>query len=241
MLREFSDIIVLRKFNNWIKAVLINKYIDKLSFKHLPSVFDLCSGKGGDLRKWFNKHQNRKPSHYVALEYQEALIDKAIERLKELRGVQFPSVFIVADAGDPNTLIDHVLTTHETMRDVKQKIVFDIVSCQFSMHYLFETEAKLRAFLHNVSCRLEPGGFFIGTTIDAERVVARMRSEGKENLRFGNPFYSIQFGQESFSRDGSPYGLKFYFYLKDAVGRHRLSEDRPVYVPEYLVSFDHLE
>jgi mRNA (guanine-N7-)-methyltransferase len=60
-------------------------------------------------------------------------------------------------------------------------------------------------------------------------------------LRFGNPFYSIQFGQESFSREGNPFGLKFYFYLKDAVGRHRLSEDRPVYVPEYLVSFDCLE
>ena len=29
--------------------------------------------------------------------------------------------------------------------------------------------------------------------------------------------------------------------MKDAVGRHRLSEDRPVYVPEYQVSFDHLE
>jgi mRNA (guanine-N7-)-methyltransferase len=59
------------------------------------------------------------------------------------------------------------------------------------MHYLFETESKLRAFLHNASCHLEPGGFFIGTTIDAERVVARMRTEGKDTLCFGNPFYSI--------------------------------------------------
>jgi len=63
------------------------------------------------------------------------------------------------------------------------------------MHYLFESETKIRAFLHNVTCRLEPGGFFIGTTIDAERVVARVRTEGMENLRIGNPFYSIQFGQ----------------------------------------------
>ena len=109
------------------------------------------------------------------------------------------------------------------------------------MHYLYETETKLRAFLHNASCRLEAGGFFIGTTIDAERVVARIRTEGQEKLRIGNRFYSIQFGQESYPKDKSPYGLKFYFYLRDAVGLHRMTEDRPVYVPEYLVSFDHFQ
>lgn len=65
-------------------------------------------------------------------------------------------------------------------------------------------------------------------------------------MRISNDFYSIQFGQDSFPKggdngEGSPYGLKFYFYLKDAVGKERLSEGRPVYVPEYLVSFEHLE
>jgi hypothetical protein len=69
------------------------------------------------------------PTHYVALEYQQALIDKAIERLKEIKNVGFPSIFIVADAGDPNTAIDHVLDTHEALRDIGQRIVFDIVSC----------------------------------------------------------------------------------------------------------------
>ena len=178
---------MLRKFNNFIKAVLINKYYNRQQFRNFPSILDLCSGRGGDTKKWLRL----KPSHYVAIEYQEALIDKAIERLKEMKNVKYPSIFVVADAGDPNTTIDQVLQTHETFKDIKQKIVFDLVSCQFSMHYLFETEVKLRAFFTNVSCRLEPGGFFIGTTIDADRVVARIRTEGAENLRIGNRFYSI--------------------------------------------------
>lgn len=46
-----------------------------------------------------------------------------------MKKIEFPSIFIVADAGDPNTSIDHVLDTHEVLRDIGQKIVFDIVSC----------------------------------------------------------------------------------------------------------------
>lgn len=29
--------------------------------------------------------------------------------------------------------------------------------------------------------------------------------------------------------------------MKDAVGKERMSEDRPIYVPEFLVIFEHLE
>lgn len=57
------------------------------------------------------------------------------------------------------------------------------------MHYMFESEAKLRAFLHNVSCRLETGGFFIGTTVDADRVVSLIREKGGKNMTIGNKFY----------------------------------------------------
>lgn len=149
-----------------------------LDYPHKPSVLDMCSGKGGDLNKWVRI----KPSHYVALEYQKSLVEKAMERLSNFKNVYFPSIFIVNDAGDPHTLIDHVFNTHEAFKDIRQRIVFDVVSCQFSMHYLYGNETMLNAFLHNISCRLEPGGFYFGTTIDAEKVVALVRSEGGEEL-----------------------------------------------------------
>ncbi len=44
-----------------------------------PSVFDLCSGKGGDNTKWIMK----KPSHYIALEFQEKLVLEADKRMFE--------------------------------------------------------------------------------------------------------------------------------------------------------------
>ena len=91
--------------------------------------------------------------------------------MRERRDINFRSVFVVADAGDPHMTIDKVFKEEE-LSDISQPVVFDIVSCQFAMHYMFENETKLRTFLKNVSCKLEPGGFFIGTTIDADRVVA---------------------------------------------------------------------
>jgi len=67
-------------------------------------VFDLCSGKGGDLTKWLKT--SRPLSHYVALEYQESLTDQAIKRFKDLRITKFPAIFIVGDAGDELNTID---------------------------------------------------------------------------------------------------------------------------------------
>jgi mRNA (guanine-N7-)-methyltransferase len=54
---------------------------------------------------------------------------------------------------------------------------------------MFDSEKRCRAFLRNVTDRLEPGGIFIGSTVDAERLTYRIRTEGKERLNIGNSFY----------------------------------------------------
>ena len=92
-----------------------------------------------------------------------------------------------------------------------------------------------------MSTRLEVGGAFIGTTIDSERLVGKIREAGKEkNLTVGNDFYSIVFGQDSFDPKKGPFGLKYYFYLSDAVGHSMVADKAVKYVPEYLVNFGYL-
>lgn len=46
-----------------------------------------------------------------------------------------------------------------------------MVTMQFCMHYAFETEAKARQMLENVARGLKPGGVFIGTTPNAEKLM----------------------------------------------------------------------
>lgn len=126
--RSYSEILFLRSFNNWAKSVLISRYVERLPLLKptKPSVFDLCSGKGGDFFKWSRYNM----SHYVALEYQEALIDEAINRRNEsAKQVKFPSIFLVADAGDEKNTVDKILENKENFGNIRNQIEFDIVSC----------------------------------------------------------------------------------------------------------------
>lgn len=122
------------------------------------------------------------------MDMQRVLIDKAEQRLKEKRGIKFPSIFIAGDVGDKRNTIDKIL---ERCTDIKKTITFDIVSCQFSLHYLYESEERLNTFLHNVSCRMAKGGFFIGTIIDGDKVLARIRTQKSNSLKISNDYYSI--------------------------------------------------
>lgn len=51
---------------------------------------------------------------------------------------------------------------------------FDVVSCQFAVHYFFKTPLTLRSFASNVAKHIRPGGFFVGTCMDAHRVHAAL-------------------------------------------------------------------
>ena len=47
----------------------------------------------------------------------------------------------------------------------------DLTSCQFAFHYSFETYEQAEMMLQNACEHLRPGGYFIGTTPDANKLV----------------------------------------------------------------------
>mgnify|MGYP006100173301 CR=1 FL=1 len=47
---------------------------------------------------------------------------------------------------------------------------FNVVSCQFAVHYMFESEQKLSDFCSNINETLETDGYFFGTCLDGDLV-----------------------------------------------------------------------
>ncbi|KAK9894490.1 guanine-N(7)-methyltransferase [Cystobasidium minutum MCA 4210] len=236
--RNYSPIIGLKSFNNWIKSVLIAKYArdyhrsqeeqqqDRNGHRGGPRrpqsrfrVLDMGCGKGGDLQKW----QKAGITDYVAVDIAEVSIQQARRRWEELRGRRFNANFYALDCySNPLTAI----IPDEILRDPP----FDVVTMQFCMHYAFQSVSKARMMLENVSRYLKKGGTFIGTIPDSEQLLTRLKElpPDANPLAFGNEVYRIVFDDRS---KFPAFGHRYTFYLTDAV------ED----VPEYVVQWQAFE
>ena len=233
--RKASRIIFLRSFNNWVKASMINKYCRMLG-KGI-SVLELCCGKGGDLDKYF---MNRIKL-FVGADISRESLANAMDRLKKIKTEKYNNdlrvkcIFIKDDLSSPE---------NRFLEKIDKKYYFDLVSCQFALHYHFESEKRINAFLKNASERLCEGGYFIGTIIEDNVIIKRLRNRKNildnkyinEKLTFGNEYYSVKFFQKHFNKSNGPYGIKYGFYLEDSID-NRDDTGNINYVEEYLVVF----
>lgn len=97
--RQESRIFRLRKFNNWIKSVLIGKFIPERTEEEMDEgrglfVLDIGCGKGGDLLKWQKQPQVQA---YVGVDIAEVSVIHAEQRAAEMRGRRFSTRFFAMD------------------------------------------------------------------------------------------------------------------------------------------------
>ncbi|ODQ77410.1 hypothetical protein BABINDRAFT_163654 [Babjeviella inositovora NRRL Y-12698] len=219
--RNLSPIIKMRNFNNAIKYILINTYAAANN-----RVLELGCGKGGDL----NKYAMARIRQFVGIDISDASIVEAIKRYKNLRQKPFEAFFATGDCF--SLTVPEILTPNFGLDQIQYP--FDMVSMQFCLHYSFESEAKARRMLENVSKCLKTGGFFIGTIPDSDFIKAKLARNHVKKVanknKFGNSIYSVEF-EEDVPADGNfgkIYGNKYTYFLKDAVDN----------VPEYIVPFN---
>lgn len=128
---------------------------------------------------------------YVGVDIaQQALQDFASERVHSAQAshrvdVSKMSCLVAADAGKDHLVVDSndaqgdALPTYsfssaqwERHRAPLQRFTssMDIVSCQFALHYMFQTEQRAHHFLEQVRRLLRVGGRFIATTVDSRAI-----------------------------------------------------------------------
>ena len=240
--RDSSRIIKMRKFNNWTKSVLLGTFL-RWPGAH---VLDIAAGKGGDLSKF----ERAKVASWTAVDISPASIAEAARRYSTPRGGRrtFAARFLVADCTSTPLWSDDataaMAATAEAGREEGQagpgayasyppddaRLTFDLVSCQFALHYAFITEEAARMFLANVTERMEEGAYFVGSIVDArvlkERLVASSSKTG-----FGNDIYSVKPTPDTaaalIAGTVPPFGAEYHFWL-----------DGVVDCAEYVLDFD---
>jgi len=253
--RNLSTVIEMRNFHNWIKLMLItnirNKYYidNRGSIKEKIALLDISVGRGGDLAKW----DKAQITHVFGFDPSVDSIKStdpnnpgAKERLKNYKfqkdklkktNVEFDVGYATMPLGDPrNPQIPNIDSRIFNFISKKKLNGFDLISCQFSLHYFFVNEIAIRNVLSLVSKYLKPGGYFFGTSIDGEKIVKYFQLSGNPKTINGK-LYSIT--REFPDKLTKSFGNQYKFTIYDSFDKTNYFNTIPESI-EYLVDFNKL-
>ena len=247
----------LRDFHNlFVKRLLILGVS-----KRGQTLIDLAVGKGGDMPKWIAAHlsfilgidisrdniENRKDgicARYLNyrkrmrsmpaalfLEGNSTLNIRSGEAAATQRGKDILRAVFGDGPKDEEKLGAAVYHQYG-----KGKDGFNIVSCQFAIHYFFENQNILQNFLRNISENCAVGGYFIGTCYDGASVFDAL--EGKDMgdsvaaFKDDHKLWSIQkeYDSDTFEHNETSIGYAINVYQESINKAFR----------EYLVNFTYL-
>tara|TARA_Y100001937_G_scaffold92972_1_gene125909 strand:- start:2039 stop:2872 length:834 start_codon:yes stop_codon:yes gene_type:complete len=187
-----KEMLGIRNFHNFVKAKLLASACST-TVPH-ARMLDLCCGNGGDITKL--KHNDI--NEYIGMDIANQAVERALQKLSEHPEVK----------GDVLTFNAFSVTAGNMLQNMKP---FDIVSCQFAIHYAFSDERTARTFIQNVAFSLRVGGSFIITVPDFYHLAKSKKLLGK---KFGDEIYSVKFASHEEIQD---FGTAYEFSFKGAV------------------------
>lgn len=187
----------MREFHNWIKSNLIYTYCSKKTiglgndFRQMD-ILDFSCGKGGDSAKFYHS----RVGSYVGFDIDPNGIysgsDGALSRYQDFKK-KFPNWpkmnFLVADGGALLTVEDQTRALGTMSDQNKRQLIeifdrpdfklYDVVNCQFAVHYFFKSDTTLLNCVSNIKKFLKPSGYLLLTTFDADVVNQSFDENGK--------------------------------------------------------------
>jgi len=161
-------------FHNKIKERLYQSSIERDN-----TLLELAVGRGGDMHKW----RKTKPSRVVGIELSASNLESpkqgaCVRYIQESKKSKLPPVlFIQADMTQPLLSQENrylkMLDKREPaptpfLEGFAGLTEFDVISCQFAMHYACESEETFRTFVGNLTRHGK--GIFFGTCMDGAAV-----------------------------------------------------------------------
>jgi mRNA (guanine-N7-)-methyltransferase len=187
-----------RKFNNFVKVKLIQYTTYCLQNRPLR-VLDLACGRGGDLFKWL---YNTNIFKYDGYDISDSSIEEARKRVANSELCAKRSLI---------TLETQNCFTKQFLSSLESES-FEIISCQFAIHYGLSTFEFTKYFFEQLTRILTPNGYFIGTMVDHTKLSIN-----------GNDLFSIQFSSQQHREDavkGERFGISYSFTMDGHVEGH---------------------
>jgi hypothetical protein len=247
----------LRNFHNlFVKSLLI-----RAVSKRGDNLFDLACGKAGDLSKWVDNHLGFVLGMDISRDNLDNPLDGACSRFLNLcKASPKPPLYALFLAGNVANNIQsgeacltdkgkqilqavlHGKPYHDMGDGVKRQLGkgqegFPIVSCQFAMHYFFQSAQTFYGFLRNVSENTQLGGYFIATCYDGAILYKRLWNTPKlslydpqTNQKIWEIVKEYDAPSKDFPENDNSLGLQISVY-QSSIGQS---------LPEWLVSFPFL-
>ena len=158
----------LRKFHNGIKFHLIS---DAASHFSHPALMDVAVGRGGDMFKWKKcgiKMVFGFDSHIFSIKEAIYRLNRVLKTDKNLPYIKY----YVLDMFDQD-ILTKIAEKEKNIKGLYNEDginKYNIVSCQFALHYFCQTDEILNITLRNISTKLKQGGYFIGTATDGDKI-----------------------------------------------------------------------
>ena len=176
----------MRTFHNWIKSNLIYTICSPLykNNKQL-SVLDFGCGRGGDIPKFHYARAASVVGFDPSMDGISNPYDSCRSRAANSKKKPgFPKMtFFQGDAGallnveDQKRALGGMNNENETLmrqffsKDPSKRTMFDIINCQFAIHYLFKDSVTWGNCKQNIKDYLRNGGYLIATTFNAKKII----------------------------------------------------------------------
>lgn len=202
----------MRRYHNKIKEYLYNKYCNKKE-----SLLELCSGKGGDLHKWVYNNIKNVQGYDIS--------DKNIMECKKRVQTNSDKMkyynynFYKLDLCNNNA--------NEIIFKNNEKKAFDVVCCQFGLHYFFNSEKSFENILSVLDTCLVKDGYFIATFMDNNKI---NKLFGDKDVYYKSENEEVVYYMEKHMNIGSDYGNKLKIVLN---GNNILGEGSDEFIINY--------
>ena len=244
----------LRDFHNlFVKKLLINTVSRRGN-----TLIDYACGKGGDFPKWISSNLSFVFGIDISKDNIENRINGACSRYLTYKKdfTTMPHALFVWGNSSQNIRsgkaaftdkgsaiiqsvfglkpLDKHLGPAVARQYAKGSEGFNVSSCQFAMHYMFENKVIFYNFVRNIAECTKQGGYFIGTSYDGRTIFNKLKNkppgQGLEIYMDDKKIWSLikDYDNEKFDNNDSSLGYKISVY-QDSINQT---------LTEYLVNYD---